>query len=109
VKRVFGGLRWFGLVFVATLLCSGAMGCALFSSPNASFVAGMDAGLNQSGLLDEYDKYVEADASLKDPNSKKIRHDTATSLRKLLKDAQAANTSPVTAPPPAPTPVPPNK
>jgi hypothetical protein len=103
--RIFRGLRWFGLVFVATLLCSGAMGCALFSSPNASFVAGVDAGLNQSGLLDEYDKYIDADTKLT-ADSKAIRHQTSAGLRKLVKDAQGSNASPVPAPP-SPVAVPP--
>lgn len=88
-RKFLGGLRWFGLVFVATLLCSGAMGCALFHKPDAAFVAGVDAGLNQSKLLDEYEKYVDADPNLKDPDSKKIRHKTAADLRKLISDAQA--------------------
>jgi hypothetical protein len=48
----------------------------------------VDAGLNGSGLLDEYDAYIEADPRIK-PETKKIRHDTAAGLRKLVKDAQA--------------------
>jgi hypothetical protein len=62
-------------------------GCCLFSKSSESFVAGVDAGLNGSGLLDEYDKYVEADPKI-NPETKKIRHDTATGLRKLVKTAQ---------------------
>ena len=74
------------LVFIAGL-CPAMTGCALFQSPNKALVAGMDAGLNQSGLLAEYDKYVDADPKLKD-GDKKIRHDTAAGLRKLVEDAK---------------------
>lgn len=87
--RFLGGLRLFGLVFIVALLCSATTGCALFHKPDAAFVAGMDAGLNQSKLLDEYEKYVDADPNFKDPDSKKIRHKTAADLRKLISDAQA--------------------
>jgi len=89
LKRLVGGLRLSLLVIFVALLCSATTGCALFHKPDAAFIAGMDAGLNQSKLLDEYDAYIEADTKLTLPDSKKIRHDTAAGLRKLIKDAQA--------------------
>ena len=87
-RRFFVGLRLSLLVFFVALLCSATTGCALFHKPDAAFIAGVDAGVNQSGFLDEYEKYVDGDPKLKD-ESKKIRHDTAAQLRKLIKDAQA--------------------
>ena len=88
MKRFSAGLRLVVLLFIAVALCATATGCALFHKPDAAFIAGVDAGVNQSGYLDEYEKYVDADPNLK-PESKKIRHDTAAGLRKLIKDAQA--------------------
>ena len=38
-------------------------GCALFSNPSSAFVTGVDAGLNTSNLLNQYDAYVAADYS----------------------------------------------
>lgn len=79
--------RYFFLAVVMAGLCPAMMGCCIFESPNKAFVAGVDAGVNSSGLLDEYDKYLDADSKLKD-DSKKIRHQTAASLRKLIEDAK---------------------
>ncbi len=89
MKRFSAGLRLSVLFLFAVLLCSAATGCALFHKPDAALIAGMDAGLNQSKLLDEYEAYVDADTKLVLPDSKKIRKDTAAGLRKLIKDAQA--------------------
>jgi hypothetical protein len=86
--RILAGLRLSLLFLFAVLLCSAATGCCLFSKSDAAFIAGVDAGVNGSGLLDEYDAYIEADPKIK-PETKKIRHDTAAGLRKLIKDAQA--------------------
>ena len=84
MRQSFRGGCFAVLVVLAAL---GFSGCALFESPNKAFVAGVDAGVNSSGLLDEYDKYIDADPKLKD-DSKKIRHQTAASLRKLIEDAK---------------------
>jgi len=66
-------------------------GCALFRSPNAAFVAGVDAGLNggPSGadILNKYDKYVDADPTLT-ADTKKIEKTTTAKLRKLIADAK---------------------
>ena len=88
MKRFSLGVRLSVLVVFGLLLCSGPTGCALFHKPDAAFIAGVDAGVNGSGYLDEYEKYVDADTKLS-ADGKKIRHDTATGLRKLIKDAQA--------------------
>jgi hypothetical protein len=77
------------LLLVFCLALSSLTGCALFANPQAAFVTGVDAGLNGSGLLDEYDKYLDADPKL-DAESKKLRHGTSAGLRKLVKDAQAS-------------------
>jgi hypothetical protein len=88
VKSIFGRLRSLVLLFIVAALCAATTGCALFKSPDKAFVTGVNAYAVDSGLLDEYDKYVDADPNLK-PESKKIRHDSATGLRKIIKDAQA--------------------
>ena len=66
-------------------------GCALFHSPDAAFVAGVDAGLNPgpngAAILDKYDKYVDADTTLT-ADTKKIEHGTTAKLRKLVADAK---------------------
>ena len=92
------------VVLLFALISFSMSGCALFQSPNEALVTGIDAGLNSSGLLDEYDKYVEADGNLKS-DSKKIRHDTAFKLRKLISDAQGKQSAP-TSPKSVPTPPP---
>ena len=56
-------------------------------SVHEQFVTAMDEGLNRSGLLDEYDAYVDADPKLK-PETKKIRKETSALLRKLVQDAK---------------------
>jgi hypothetical protein len=66
-------------------------GCALFQSPNAAFVAGVDAGLNggPSGadILNKYDRYVDADPTLT-ADTKKIEKTTTAKLRKLIANAK---------------------
>jgi hypothetical protein len=89
-------------LFVIGALCAPMTGCALFHKPDAALVAGVDAGLNSSKLLDQYDAYVDADTKLTD-DSKKIRKKTSADLRKLIADAKG---EPVPAPAPAPTPPP---
>lgn len=79
-------------VFCAVLiLLTTIVGCALFESPQAAFVLGVDAGINGSGLLDEYDKYVDLDPRLaNNADAKRIKHETAAKLRKIVKDAQGS-------------------
>lgn len=61
-----------------------ALGCCL---PNETFVEGVDALANESGLLDEYDKYIDADDSIGD-TTKEIRKGTSKKLRELIEDAK---------------------
>ena len=78
------------LVLALAIVCA-LDGCALFQSPNAAFVAGVDAGLNggPSGadILNKYDKYVDADTTLT-ADTKKIEKATTAKLRKLIADAK---------------------
>ncbi len=66
-------------------------GCSLFQSPNAAFVAGVDAGLNggPSGadILNKYDKYIDADTTLT-ADTKKIEKATTSKLRRLIAEAK---------------------
>jgi hypothetical protein len=92
------------LVFVIAL-CA-ITGCALFQGPDKAFVSGVDAAVNQSKLLDQYDAYVDADTKLT-ADSKKIRKDTSRDLRKLILDAKGEKAAPPAPPTPSPTPTPP--
>lgn len=79
------------LAVLACVVLFALGGCALFQSPNAAFVAGVDAGLNggPSGadILNKYDKYIDADPTLT-PDTKKIEKATTAKLRKLIADAK---------------------
>jgi hypothetical protein len=84
--------RLSALAILAVVLCLFMSACALFKSPDAAFVAGVDAGLSpgeaNGDLLNKYDKYVDADTTLTE-DTRKIEHKTAAMLRKLLADAKA--------------------
>lgn len=54
-----------------------------------AFHDGVDQLVNKSGLLSEYEKYVESDPSIK-AETKKIRKETATSLRNLIEEEKKA-------------------
>jgi len=66
-------------VFVAILM----VGCCGSQSREAAFHDGVKQYAVGSGLLDEYEKYVDADPVLK-PETKKIRKDTAKGFRALI-------------------------
>lgn len=88
--KKFDALSAYILVSLLAIMLA-LSGCALFQSPQAAFVTGVDAGLNGSGLLDEYDRYLDLDPKLaNDPDTRRIRHGTAAKIRKLVKDAQAS-------------------
>lgn len=89
MRRFSAGFRLSLLVFFVVALCATTTGCGLFSKPDKAFIAGVDAGLNGSGLLDEYVKYVENDPNLKLPETKQIKKDTVAGLRKLIVDIKA--------------------
>ena len=78
-------------LLVVAILVSPLTGCALFQSPNAAFVAGIDAGLNagpsNAAILDKYDRYIDADTTLT-ADTKRIEKTTTAKLRKLIADAK---------------------
>lgn len=78
------------LVLALVIVCA-LSGCALFQSPNAALVAGMDAGLNpgpnNADILNKYDRYVDADPTLT-KETKEIEKGTTVRLRKLLEAAK---------------------
>ena len=87
-------MRILRTLLIAILLVLSLSGCALFKSPNAAFVAGVDAGLNGgpngADILSKYDAYV--DDALKagkiTADTAKIEHSTTAKLRKLIADAK---------------------
>lgn len=78
------------LVLALAIVCA-LSGCALFQSPSAALVAGMDAGLNSGpnngDILNKYDRYVDADATLT-ADTKSIEKGTTARLRKLIESAK---------------------
>lgn len=52
-----------------------------------AFVRGVEAYSVESGMLEQYDQYVDKDSSLT-PESKKIRKDTTAGFRKLILEAK---------------------
>jgi len=72
---------------VLTLLF--AAGCGNKAREEA-FHDAMDQGLLRSGLLDEYDKYLDKDASIIDPKTRELRKGTSAGLRKNLAEEKRA-------------------
>ena len=74
------------LVFVVAILT----GCpaANLQRENA-YHDGVKQYALESGLLEEYDKYIDADPSLK-PNTKKIRKQTSAGFRALIATQEEA-------------------
>lgn len=60
-----------------------AVGCCGNASREAAFHDGVEQYAVKSGMLDEYEKYVDADPKIKD-ETKKIRKDTSKGLRALI-------------------------
>lgn len=87
MRRFSAAVRLSLLVFLVALLCSATTGCALFESPNKAFVTGVDAGVNGSGMADEYLNYVANDPKLS-ADGKKIKAGTVSELRTLIKNAK---------------------
>lgn len=67
--------------FMIALAASGCRGGDL--TREKAFHDGVKAYTVDSGMLKEYQQYVEADPALK-PETKKIRKDTATGLVRLI-------------------------
>jgi hypothetical protein len=66
-----------------------AVGCCGNTSREAAFHDGVKQYAVESGLLDEYDKYVDADPAIKD-STKVIRKNTSKGLRALIAEEQKA-------------------
>ena len=63
------------------------MGCT--SAREAAFLDGADQLVNKSGMAAEYEKYIDADTKLQ-PETKKIRKDTAEKLKALIEEERKA-------------------
>ena len=75
-------------VLTTVLLAFSALMSVGCGSVNEAFVNGVDAYANDSGMLNEYDRYVEADPTL-DADSKRIKKDTSAGLRRLVAEEKA--------------------
>jgi len=74
--------------FIALILiCSSAWGCC--SAREVAFHDGVDQLVNKSGLATEYQKYIENDPALQ-PETKKIRKETAERLKLLIEEERKA-------------------
>lgn len=69
------------LIIGVLALC--AAGCGGNLSRESAYHDGVKQYTISSGMLDEYEKYVDADPKLKD-QTKKIRKDTSKDFRKLI-------------------------
>lgn len=69
------------LIIAALALC--AVGCCGSASREAAYHDGVKQYTIASGMTSEYEAYVEADSKIQ-PETKKIRKDTAAGLRKLI-------------------------
>lgn len=69
------------LIIAVLALC--AVGCCGSASREAAYHDGVKQYTTSSGMLDEYEKYIDADPKLKD-DTKKIRKDTSKGLRALI-------------------------
>lgn len=72
---------------IAAVLCLGLIGCC--GTREAAFLDGVDQLVNKSGMMTEYQKYIENDPNLQ-PESKKIRKDTAERLKALIEEERKA-------------------
>lgn len=80
-------MKSFAIVFLGlAFLAVSAVGCC---GPRQAFTAGVDALVNESGMLAEYEGYVSADPALGE-ESKAIRKATAAKLRALIEEAKKA-------------------
>lgn len=70
-------------ILIGAVLALCTAGCCGNLSREAAFHDGVKQYTIESGMLDEYEKYVDADPKLK-PETKEIRKDTSKGLRKLI-------------------------
>lgn len=74
---------------LATAVAVAASGCCSVLSREAAFLDGVKQYSIESGLLSEYEKYVDADPSIK-PETKTIRKNTASGLKALIAEEEKA-------------------
>ena len=77
------------LALALALLSLFAAGCCS-TVREAAFYDAMDQGLLKSGMLDEYDKYLDKDTSIIDPKTRELRKGTSAGLRKNLAEEKRA-------------------
>lgn len=75
-------------VFLVFLLAS-SIGCCGTLSRETAYHDGVKQYAVSSGLLDEYEKYIDADPKLKD-ETKKIRKDTSKGFKALILQEEKA-------------------
>jgi hypothetical protein len=75
-------------IFFVMAMALAASGCG-GSAREAAFLDGVKQYTVASGMLDEYEKYVDADPALK-PDTKTIRKNTAKGLRTLIVEEEKA-------------------
>jgi hypothetical protein len=74
---------------IVGLIAFAMTGCCSTLSRETAYHDGVKQYAVESGLLAEYEKYVEADAALK-PETKVIRKATATGFRALITEEEKA-------------------
>lgn len=73
--------------FFVVILVFGLVGCC--AGREAAFADGVEQYAVKSGLLAEYDAYIDADPNLKS-ETKRIRKDTSAGLRRLIDEEKRA-------------------
>lgn len=82
-------MRMFALAALALTLAASSIGCCGVSTREQAFHDGVKQYVLASGLVDEYDKYIDSDPKLKD-DTKKLRKDTTKGLRALIAEEEKA-------------------
>ncbi len=77
------------LIAFAIIAITACTGCCSNLSREGAYHDGVKQLVIESGLLGEYEGYLEADASIKE-GTKKIRKGTATELRALIAEEEKA-------------------
>ncbi len=77
------------LIAFAVVVITTCSGCRSNLSREGAYHDGVKQLVIESGLLDEYEGYLEADASIKE-GTKKVRKGTATELRALIAEEDKA-------------------
>lgn len=77
------------LIAFMAVLAIACTGCCSNLSREGAYHDGVKQLVIESGLLDEYEAYLEADTSIK-AGTKKIRKDTPVELRLLIAEEEKA-------------------